>query len=88
MKKFRWSDLSLVSKIVIEVGVLAADGLLHQQRRAAFAQGAQAQRGGFHFRIDRRHDLLPELQQRDGDAAVAAIHHHIDDFRRAIMRTL
>ena len=24
MKKLRWSDLSLVSKIVIEVGVLAA----------------------------------------------------------------
>ena len=28
------------------------------------------------------------LDQRDGAAAVAAIHHHIDDFRRAIMRTL
>ena len=32
--------------------------------------------------------ILEALEQRDGDAAVAAIHHHIDDFRRAIMRTL
>jgi DNA-binding GntR family transcriptional regulator len=32
--------------------------------------------------------ILEALEQRDGNAAVAAIHHHIDDFRRAIMRTL
>jgi len=32
--------------------------------------------------------ILEALEQRDGEAAVAAIHHHIDDFRRAIMRTL
>ena len=32
--------------------------------------------------------ILETLEQRDGAAAVAAIHHHIDDFRRAIMRTL
>ena len=32
--------------------------------------------------------ILEALEQRDGAAAVAAIHHHIDDFRRAIMRTL
>lgn len=32
--------------------------------------------------------ILEAVEQRDGDAAVAAIHHHIDDFRRAIMRTL
>lgn len=32
--------------------------------------------------------ILEALEQRDGDAAVAAVHHHIDDFRRAIMRTL
>lgn len=32
--------------------------------------------------------ILEALEQRDGDAAVAAMHHHIDDFRRAIMRTL
>ena len=38
--------------------MLAADGLFHQQRRAAFAQGAQAQRGGFQFGVDRRGDAL------------------------------
>jgi len=32
--------------------------------------------------------ILEALEQRDGSAAVNAIHHHIDDFRRAIMRTL
>ncbi|MBW1250759.1 GntR family transcriptional regulator [Pseudomonas tolaasii] len=32
--------------------------------------------------------ILEAVEQRDGAAAIAAIHHHIDDFRRAIMRTL
>lgn len=32
--------------------------------------------------------ILEAVEQRDGTAAIAAIHHHIDDFRRAIMRTL
>lgn len=32
--------------------------------------------------------ILEAVEQRDGSAAIAAIHHHIDDFRRAIMRTL
>jgi len=37
---------------------------------------------------DEHMHILEAVEQRDGDAAVAAIHHHIDDFRRAIMRTL
>lgn len=32
--------------------------------------------------------ILTAMENRDSEAAVAAIHHHIDDFRRAIMRTL
>ncbi|WP_407310489.1 GntR family transcriptional regulator [Pseudomonas sp. nanlin1] len=40
-------------------------------------------------RIYQEHlEILHALEQRDGAAAVAAVHHHIDDFRRAIMRTL
>jgi DNA-binding GntR family transcriptional regulator len=40
-------------------------------------------------RIYQEHlQILAALESRDTDAAVAAIHDHIDDFRRAITRTL
>lgn len=32
--------------------------------------------------------ILGALENRDSEAAIQAIHHHIDDFRRAIIRTL
>lgn len=37
---------------------------------------------------DEHLQILKAVEQRDGTAAITAIHHHIDDFRRAIMRTL
>lgn len=37
---------------------------------------------------DEHLQLLTAMENRDSEAAIKAIHHHIDDFRRAIMRTL
>lgn len=37
---------------------------------------------------DEHMQILTAMENRDSDAAMQAIHHHIDDFRRAITRTL
>jgi DNA-binding GntR family transcriptional regulator len=37
---------------------------------------------------DEHMQILTAMENRDSEAAIEAIHHHIDDFRRAIMRTL
>ena len=50
-------DPATVAEQVAQHRMRRADRLVHQQRRPALAQRAQAQRGAFQHRIDRRIDL-------------------------------